>query len=298
MNYRRKFSTLALLVLVALCIAPAAFAQQLPLPQPAPSAQQTPASSAAPAIPSYPDSPAGLEKLINDMMKMQKGGDAKNLATYTQSLILPNPNAWFSSVFGNKLGKELADAYDRTRLNLPLSFPDTLAQIQSKHLTKVAATLFTDSCNQESTNAEYRLLISRTNDQPLYHVRLSSGGRAAILGFFAYVDGAFRYIRSFQISTPAVLRAGENVMAAKLVQRAYPRYPEQAKYSHVSGTVVFHAIIGADGRVCSLDLVEGPAALVGASLDAVRQWRYSPTMLKGHPVSIDTTISFVFTLGN
>lgn len=122
---------------------------------------------------------------------------------------MPNPSAWFTVTFGEKLGTELADAYDRTRLNLPLSFPDTLSQIQSRHLDTVQATLFTDACNQESTNTEYHLLVSRAHEQPTYHVRLSSGTQAAILGFFVYVDGAFRYIGDFQITHPRSLKRVE-----------------------------------------------------------------------------------------
>lgn len=230
------------------------------------------------------------------MLKLQKDGDAKALAPYVQSLILPNPAAWFSSTFGEKLGTALSDAYDRTRLNLPLSFPDTLSQIQSAHLNKPQATVFTDSCNQESSNVEYSLLINRTHQQPVYHVRLSSGTRAAVLGLFIYADGAFRYIGNFQIKTVSVVRAGGNVMTAKLVDGPKPHYPEYAKQKHVSGTVVFHAIIGTDGRVCSLDVVSGPPELVGAAFGAVRQWRYSPSTLNGQPTSVDTTISVVFAL--
>jgi len=260
-------------------------------------AQTSPSAAAASPIPSYPDSPAGLEKLITDMLKMQKGGDSKDLAVYVQSLILPNPAAWFTAAFGDKLGKEMADAYDRTRLNLPLSFPDTLGQIQSKHLTKVRAALFTDSCDQEASNAEYSVLISRTKEQPLYHVRLSSNTQSGILGFFAYVNDAFRYLGSFQIPAPPILRVGGNVMTAKAVNTPSPPYPEYAREQHVSGTVVLHAVVGTDGRVCSLQVVSGPPELVGASLNAVRQWRYKPTTLNGQPVAIDTTISVVFALG-
>ena len=37
--------------------------------------------------------------------------------------------------------------------------------------------------------------------------------------------------------------------------------------------------------------------LMKNAMDAVRQWRYKPTMLNGDPVEVDTTISVVFTLG-
>jgi protein TonB len=34
-----------------------------------------------------------------------------------------------------------------------------------------------------------------------------------------------------------------------------------------------------------------------SAMDAVKQWRYKPTLLNGDPVDVDTTISVVFTLG-
>jgi len=33
-----------------------------------------------------------------------------------------------------------------------------------------------------------------------------------------------------------------------------------------------------------------------AALDAVRQWRYQPTLLNGDPVDVDTTIDVIFSL--
>jgi periplasmic protein TonB len=52
------------------------------------------------------------------------------------------------------------------------------------------------------------------------------------------------------------------------------------------------------GRASILDLqwVSGPPELRDASMDAVKQWRYEPTLLNGEPVQVDTTISVVFTL--
>jgi len=34
-----------------------------------------------------------------------------------------------------------------------------------------------------------------------------------------------------------------------------------------------------------------------AAMDAVKDWRYTPTMLNGDPVEVDTTVQVVFTLG-
>ena len=61
--------------------------------------------------------------------------------------------------------------------------------------------------------------------------------------------------------------------------------------------MVLHAIIAKDGTVQELTYVSGPALLMRAAMDAVRQWRYQPTLLSGEPVEVDTTISVIFSLG-
>lgn len=81
-----------------------------------------------------------------------------------------------------------------------------------------------------------------------------------------------------------------------LLTRIEPVYPPLAKIARVEGTVVLAAMIGADGRIENLRVVSGPPMLMGAALDAVRQWRYRPTMLNGRPVEVETTISVRFTL--
>jgi periplasmic protein TonB len=92
------------------------------------------------------------------------------------------------------------------------------------------------------------------------------------------------------------VRVGGNVQAAKMVRQITPVYPQIAKTAHVQGTVVLHAIIAKDGSVQELTYVSGPALLMRSAMDAVRQWRYQPTLLNGDPVEVDTTISVVFTL--
>ncbi len=97
--------------------------------------------------------------------------------------------------------------------------------------------------------------------------------------------------------TPQTLRVGGNVQQANLIHQVMPVYPEIAKTAHIQGTVVLHAIIAKDGTVQELQYISGPPLLMRSAMDAVRQWRYRPTLLNGEPVKVDTTISVVFTLG-
>jgi TonB family protein len=98
-------------------------------------------------------------------------------------------------------------------------------------------------------------------------------------------------------STPARVRIGGNVQAAKMIHQVQPVYPQIAKTAHVQGTVILHAIVAKDGTILEVQYVSGPALLMRSAMEAVRQWRYAPTLLNGEPVEVDTTISIVFTLG-
>ena len=92
------------------------------------------------------------------------------------------------------------------------------------------------------------------------------------------------------------LKLSEPVVQAQLISRIEPRYPPLAVQIRLEGTVILHAIISRDGTITSLVVVSGHPLLVGAALDAVKQWRYRPTLLDGEPVEVDTTISVVFQL--
>ena len=98
-------------------------------------------------------------------------------------------------------------------------------------------------------------------------------------------------------ATPQRIRVGGNVQQARMIHMVQPVYPTIAKQAHIQGTVVLHAIIAKGGPVQELQLLGGPPLLVRAAMDAVKQWRYQPTMLNGEPVEVDTTISVIFSLG-
>jgi len=98
-------------------------------------------------------------------------------------------------------------------------------------------------------------------------------------------------------AAPQRIRVGGQVEAASLVNKVEPQYPPIAKTAHVAGTVVLHAIIGKDGAIRELQFVSGPPLLMKAAMDAVKEWRYKPTMLNGEAVEVDTTVDVVFSLG-
>lgn len=99
-------------------------------------------------------------------------------------------------------------------------------------------------------------------------------------------------------SAPAVVRRSEGVQSAMLTHRVEPVYPPIAKQTHTQGTVQLHAVIARDGSIEALEVLSGNALLIQAARDAVRQWRYRPTLLGGEPVEVDTYITVIFRLGD
>jgi protein TonB len=82
---------------------------------------------------------------------------------------------------------------------------------------------------------------------------------------------------------------------ATIIRQDRPEYPPEARAAHIQGPVILHIIVGTDGAVKSIELVNGDAALTKAAIDAVKKWRYKPTLLNGQPVEIDTTVTVTFT---
>jgi TonB family protein len=97
-------------------------------------------------------------------------------------------------------------------------------------------------------------------------------------------------------SKPAVTRVqrSADVQQSALIYHVDPIYPTLARQSRLSGTVRLNAIIGTDGTVHQLEVVSGRPLLVQAALDAVKQWRYKPTLVGGVAVEVETTFDIVF----
>ena len=95
-------------------------------------------------------------------------------------------------------------------------------------------------------------------------------------------------------AAPVRLRSGMQP-PAKLLNVA-PVYPSLARAAHVEGVVILEAVIDAHGRVDSVRVLRSIPTLDQAAVDAVRQWRFTPTLLNGEPVPIVMTVTVNFTL--
>jgi periplasmic protein TonB len=92
------------------------------------------------------------------------------------------------------------------------------------------------------------------------------------------------------------VRAGDLPVAPMKTVDARPIYPEIARRARVEGIVVMEAVLDTSGRVTQLRVVKSVPLLDQAALDAVRQWRYTPSVYAGHPVSVLMTVTIRFML--
>jgi periplasmic protein TonB len=93
-----------------------------------------------------------------------------------------------------------------------------------------------------------------------------------------------------------LFRQGGDVQAANLIFQVKPVYPPIAIQTRVQGVVVLEAIISKEGTIESLRVISGHPLLNQAALDAVKQWRYRPTLLNGSPVPVITNVTVSFNL--
>jgi TonB family protein len=83
---------------------------------------------------------------------------------------------------------------------------------------------------------------------------------------------------------------------ARLTRRVEPLYPHLALQLHRETRVELHAIIATDGSIQSLQVLSGDPLFYQSAIDAVREWRYTPTLLNDQPVEVDTHITVIYSL--
>ena len=97
---------------------------------------------------------------------------------------------------------------------------------------------------------------------------------------------------------PEPVRVGGNIRVPRKLVDVKPVYPASMREAGRSGQVSLDVVIGQDGSVMS-DRVVGSDVhpdFGEAAIQAVRQWKFSPTLLNGKPVDVHMSVSVTFTL--
>jgi TonB family protein len=99
---------------------------------------------------------------------------------------------------------------------------------------------------------------------------------------------------------PQPVRVGGNIRVPRKEFDVRPVYPAAMREAGREGVVPIEAIIGRDGTVASVRVLSAQVHpdFAIAAVDAVRQWRFSPTLLNGGPVEVVMTVSVTFNLSD
>jgi TonB family protein len=96
---------------------------------------------------------------------------------------------------------------------------------------------------------------------------------------------------------PTRILVDAQAQAWKLVVRIPPEYPPAGAATGLRGTVRLRVLIGIDGRVGQVEVIDGDPGLTTAAAEAVKQWVYQPTLLNGAPVEVTTEVDVDVGLG-
>jgi TonB family protein len=90
------------------------------------------------------------------------------------------------------------------------------------------------------------------------------------------------------------IRAGVDVPLTKKTKDELPAYPAEALLGHVQGLVVVDVVIDKRGTVKDRRIVGSIPTLDKAALDAVRHWRFEPTLVNGQPTEVVRLLPLAF----
>lgn len=92
------------------------------------------------------------------------------------------------------------------------------------------------------------------------------------------------------------LGVGGNIRVPRKLVDVKPIYPESMRESGQEALVSLEAVIGTDGTVASVSVISAQIHpdFANAAMEAVRQWRFSPTLLNGVAIEVSMRVSVVF----
>lgn len=93
---------------------------------------------------------------------------------------------------------------------------------------------------------------------------------------------------------PVTAAKEKKIREGTLIHQVPPTSPKDVKRGGIGGTVLLRVAIDSLGNVTAMRWEKGPAELVGAAMEAVRQWAYAPWSIDGEPVPVLATVTVNF----
>lgn len=88
--------------------------------------------------------------------------------------------------------------------------------------------------------------------------------------------------------TQTRIRVSQAILQSLRTKSVIPQSPG------ARGTVVMEVIVGTDGRVRHVKVLQGSPSINSAAEDAVRQWQYKPYLINGVPLGVESQVTINF----
>ena len=136
--------------------------------------------------------------------------------------------------------------------------------------------------------------IAAPPDQPAFDVPVSTVSSIAPLGDIGAVDVIQAPPAPPSVRPTEPLPVGGVIRPPKKVAHVAPIYPSIALQARKPGLVILQAVIDENGGVREVKVLRSDPLFDQAAIDAVRQWRFTPTMLNGQAVPVAMTVTVAF----
>jgi TonB family protein len=292
----RTFQTVGLLVVLST------------LPTAARSQEQSVSVPATASTGTYANTTEGLKQLLLDMRTVAKEGDTDKLAAFVKGMEIPNCDAWLHRMYdSDKADSWMGLCEAKSRDPRERDMRELFGQI-----AKQDGQLTTRKVNdnpQPGKGLEWGWLQAIKQPLDIYWASWlptsePKESEADPIGYFMFIDGAFRWDSSIQSFKPSQTKTTHaKIVFPKLVEKVDPIYPPEAAARNAVGTVRVYYVIGADGLVYNAHAISGEGLsddqlLKKAAEDAVRRWRYLPLTVDGKPAQMDFHADVVFAVKN
>jgi TonB family protein len=238
---------------------------------------------------SYSNTSDGLRQLLDAMLVAAKLDDHTELQLLVRETEIPNYRNWFATTFGRDRSDSWAGSYGKMLRKDQEDFEGlliTLSRMEGEF-----------SAQKLDSVKRYGTLVGPLDEYlaDWKEAGAPKGQEPRHIAEFFFIEGKFRWNSTVEYS-PFQNTKSSFVVLGKLLKRVPPAYPEEARKKSIQGTVILNVILRTDGSVAVQNVLEGDPILSPAAIEAVRQWRYEPSLINGQPVEIRTKISVVFTL--
>ncbi|MFN7914497.1 MAG: TonB family protein [Vicinamibacterales bacterium] len=195
--------------------------------------------------------------------------------------------------------EQLADVYDATHLNQPDRLEEVLRELIGRHpenlkpmyrlaqaqeqrgLIELAEATFLDARHRQPESEEPNAMLAQ------FYAR-----RVTALHAKNLPPSPETFSNPGEPDASGVYRIGNALKPP--AREGVPQYPQDARAAGIRGQVITELVIDPAGNVVDARIVRSVPMLDQAALDAVRTWKFAPTIVNGQPVPVrmTTTVNF------